>query len=285
MTKKIGFIDYFIDEWHANNYPAWIRESALGTEYEVALAWEQTTPEGKKPLHVWCQEQHVQAAESLEQVVEECDCLVVLAPDHPERHEELSDLALRSGKPVYVDKPFAPSRAAALCMLNKAKEYGTPLMSCSALRFGSALQQVVNNETEKGPVLHAFARGSGLFPIYAIHHLEMLVMLLGSGAERVWRSCSGNSDLLLIDYPEGRRGQLNLVDGHPYQLSIARGEHQVTCIDRMGDFFPGLIEAMLHFFQTGETPVPHQQTLEIVTLLEAGNRALQTPDQWVNIER
>lgn len=285
MKKKIGFIDTYIDEWHANHYPAWIREADLGAEYEVTHAWEQRTLEGKKPLAVWCQEQQVQAAESLEQVVEECDCLVVLSPDHPERHEELSDLALRSGKPVYIDKPFAPTRAAALRMLNKAKEFHTPLMSCSALRFGSALQQVVNSETEGNTVLHAFARGSGVFPVYAIHHLEMLVMLLGSGARRVWRSRSGNSDLLLVDYPDGRRGQLNLVDGHPYQLSIAREGHQVTCIDRMDDFFPGLMNGILRFFQTGETLAPHEETLEIVTLLEAGNRALQTPDQWVEIER
>ena len=25
MKKKIGFVDLFIDEWHANNYPAWIK--------------------------------------------------------------------------------------------------------------------------------------------------------------------------------------------------------------------------------------------------------------------
>ena len=23
---KIGFIDYYLDEWHANNYPDWFRE-------------------------------------------------------------------------------------------------------------------------------------------------------------------------------------------------------------------------------------------------------------------
>lgn len=24
--KKIGFIDYYLSEWHANNYPIWIKE-------------------------------------------------------------------------------------------------------------------------------------------------------------------------------------------------------------------------------------------------------------------
>ena len=36
--KKLGFIDFFIDEWHANNYPAWIREAKRGTEFELAYA-------------------------------------------------------------------------------------------------------------------------------------------------------------------------------------------------------------------------------------------------------
>ncbi|MCF6175148.1 MAG: hypothetical protein L3J71_05240 [Victivallaceae bacterium] len=33
--KKIGFIDYHIDEWHANNYPKWIRESSRKNEKRV----------------------------------------------------------------------------------------------------------------------------------------------------------------------------------------------------------------------------------------------------------
>ena len=41
--KKIGFVDYCMDEWHANNYPAWIEEAnkTLGTDYRVAYAWAE----------------------------------------------------------------------------------------------------------------------------------------------------------------------------------------------------------------------------------------------------
>lgn len=34
--KKIGFIDYYLSEWHANNYPAWIKE--INPEFEIAYA-------------------------------------------------------------------------------------------------------------------------------------------------------------------------------------------------------------------------------------------------------
>jgi hypothetical protein len=64
-------------------------------------------------IDVWCAEQRVRQADSLKQVVRECDAIIVLSPNNMEFHEELADLPLRSGKPVYVDKTFAPTVAGA----------------------------------------------------------------------------------------------------------------------------------------------------------------------------
>lgn len=36
--KKIGFIDYYLDEWHANNYPDFIKKQSCG-RYEVCCAY------------------------------------------------------------------------------------------------------------------------------------------------------------------------------------------------------------------------------------------------------
>ena len=38
MHKSIGFIDYFLDEWHANNYPTWLKEASKG-EITVDFAY------------------------------------------------------------------------------------------------------------------------------------------------------------------------------------------------------------------------------------------------------
>ena len=126
--KKIGFIDHYLDEWHANMYPGWIRAACNG-EWDVALAWEEKAKPGGKAIDAWCAEQKVGRAASKEKLVRECDAIVVLSPDNMERHEELADLALRSGKPVYVDKTFAPTVAAARRMFAKAREHGTPMYS------------------------------------------------------------------------------------------------------------------------------------------------------------
>ena len=42
MTK-IGFIDYFLDEWHANNYPQFIRDADPKGEFVVAYAFAMLT--------------------------------------------------------------------------------------------------------------------------------------------------------------------------------------------------------------------------------------------------
>ncbi|MEK3888785.1 hypothetical protein [Bacillus sp. FSL K6-3431] len=113
--KRIGFIDYYLDEWHANNYPAWIKENAKAAQrnYDVVYAWAEVDQPNPNSLDTasWCSQNQVQALSSIEQLVEKSDCIMVLSPDHPEHHERLARLPLMSGKPVYIDKTFSPDLA------------------------------------------------------------------------------------------------------------------------------------------------------------------------------
>jgi len=281
--RSIGFIDYYIDEWHANNYPQMIRNSSLKDRFDVTLAWEKTTPAGKKPLDAWCKEQNVAQAKSLDEVVEKCDCLIVLSPDNAEMHEELADLPLRSKKPVYIDKPIAPSLAAAKRLFEKAEKHNTPMMSSSALRFGSGLENALADKIKSEKVHFAATRGGGVFHIYAIHQIEMLVMALGPGATRVMQCGNDQANLMIVDYPDHRRGTINLIPGVPFAMALQYGKDQAVTIDNMDDFFPRFIKAMLQFFNTKKSPIPTAQTLEIAALIEAGQEALKTIDRWVTV--
>ncbi len=280
--KKIGFIDYYIDEWHAKMYPGWIRESSLNDRFELALAWEETTPEGKMPLADWCRDMNVNQATSIEQVVAECDCICILSPDNSERHENLADLALRSGKPVYIDKTFAPSLAAAKRMFAKAEEYSTPLMSSSALRYDASLNEALASMTE--PVNSVLTiGGGGSFEIYAVHQLEMLVKALGTGATRVMQSSNGISHNMVIEYPDQRRGAFNFIPGQGFQAVLQYGDSQSISLNQINGFFPLFIDAMLLFFDTGVSQVPQAETLEIAALIEVGCTALKTPGKWIDV--
>ncbi|MBF0244114.1 MAG: Gfo/Idh/MocA family oxidoreductase [Planctomycetes bacterium] len=280
--KKIGFIDYYIDEWHANNYPAWIRKATKN--HDVYLAWEEQTKEGGMSLDAWSEKQQVKAAESMEQVIEECDVLIVLAPSNPEVHERLAGPALRSGKPVYVDKPFAQDRKTGERMFALAEKNHTPMMSSSALRFGSVLQKTVNETHIGKPAQLAVAMGGGRsFWEYSIHQLEMLVMLMGTGARRVMQCGTTKANHMIIDYGSGRRACMTLSGGQGFQISAYYDEADPVVIPTMDDFWDGFIASLLKFFDSGIPSIPKAQTLEIVSLVETGVKALEIPDIWFPI--
>lgn len=150
MKRKIGLIDAYIDEWHADHISGMIARGRYGSEFEVVSASEIAPAPGKRPLDVWCRENGLRAAASPEEVVAECDAILVLAPSTPEVHEELARPALESGKPVFVDKPFCDTLAGARRMFELADRNHTPLTSFSALRYAPGLQRFCRERARRG---------------------------------------------------------------------------------------------------------------------------------------
>jgi len=286
--KKIGFIDYYIDEWHANNYPDWIRKSSFKEKYDVAFAWEEKPAEGKRDIDKWCKDFGVEKANSIKELVEKSDAIIVLSPGWPEYHEKLSDLALTSGKPVYIDKPIADKYRSAVNIISKAEKYHTPVMSSSALRFGLELQRLVNGELKSEKAVFAAARGGGSirgFVNYGIHQIEILVMTMGFGAARVMQcgNIKANIDVMAIAYNDGRTGLLNRIPGQGFEVVICKKDGKEHAVKNFGDMFPNMIEAILGFFDTGKSPVPVEETLEAAAVFDAGIRALAAPGAWVDV--
>ena len=117
--KKVGFIDYFLDEWHANNYPELIKNHS-GGEFAVKYAYGKIDSPSGMTNAEWSEKYGILLCGKIEEVIEKSDVLIVLSPDNPEMHEELCDLPLKSGKLVYIDKTFAPDKTAAERIFEKA---------------------------------------------------------------------------------------------------------------------------------------------------------------------
>ncbi|MBO0991757.1 hypothetical protein [Bacillus sp. SD088] len=281
--KKVGFIDFYLDEWHANNYPTWIRENAkrTGREIEVAYAWAETDLEGGLDTASWCEEQQVQALTSIEEVVAKSDYLIVLSPDHPEHHERLGQIPLMSGKPVYMDKTFSPDLETGKRMFKLAKQYSTPLFSSSALRFSRELFDYKNTKKE---LEYVATTGPGIFKNYAVHQFEMIVSLLGIGAKHVKSLSTKHANLFHIEYRNGRQASLSQMQHADFQTHLQFGDGGGVWISQCSDMFPKLIDSILTFFETRDSPVTSEETLEVMALLDAGKTALGKRDTWIGVQ-
>ena len=76
---KVGFIDYYLDEWHANNYVHMLRDYSNG-EVEAVYAWaEIDSPEDGLTTDAWCEKYGLTRMMTQEELIEKSDVLLVLA--------------------------------------------------------------------------------------------------------------------------------------------------------------------------------------------------------------
>ena len=276
--KKIGFIDFYLDEWHANNYPAWIREASNG-EMEVAYAYGMIdSPHGGLTTAAWCEKYGIARCQSLEEITEKSDCLIVLSPDNCEMHEGLCQIPLRSGKPVYVDKTFAPDYATAARIFAVAEQSGTPCYSTSALRFA---EEYAGIDTGKITAISTF--GPNDPDTYSIHQLEPIMMLMKTPVRQVLFSGDSTWYTVLLRFADGRLDSLTgLMGGSPFITNIQMDDG-ARCITVTSDFFHMFIAKLVEFFRTAEVKVPHEETLQIMAVHGAMLQAKKTPGVWVDV--
>ncbi len=273
---KIGFIDYYLDEWHANNYPKLISDATDG-RLQVTLAYGHIdSPIGGRTTDQWCRDMGIPRAETIDEVCEKCDAIIVLSPDNCEMHEELCQKPLRTGKRVYVDKTFAPDYETAKRIFDIAEKSNTPCYSTSALRYATEYQNI-------GEVDAIASWGPYSFDTYSIHQLEPVMMLIHAKPQSVCFVPGVHGYTLLIRFEDGRTATINGFDMHsPFMMNIALKDK--CCVVKVqSDYFGGFIKNLTRFFETGEGAVPHEETLRIMAVRGAGLKAAQKPGQWVNI--
>ncbi len=276
--KKIGFIDYYLDEFHANNYPEWIKSYSKG-ELEVAYAWAKIDSPKGMTTDQWCENYKVEHLHTIEEIVDKSDYLVVLSPDNPEMHEELCQLPLRSGKRVYVDKSFANDRAAALRIFENAEKNNTPCFSSSALRFAAEYGNI-----DKAKIQNIASWGPGPFDVYSIHQIEPIVSLMGPDAKRLMYVGTKEWPALVIEFSDGRRASMSHHGWScPFSMSVDFSNGTSEIISIQSDYFLSFVEQMVDFFLTGDVKVNHAETVSVISIREAGLKAAQHPGEWIAI--
>lgn len=274
---RIGFVDYYLDEWHANNYPKMIRELSQGGA-EVSLAWAEKDAGGGLTGEEWSRKYGVPLAGSLEELIDGSDCLMVLSPDNPERHEELAELPLRSGKRTFIDKTFAPTRAAAERIFAMAARGNTPMYSCSALRFSAEFEGIGRDGID-----FIAARGPGDFETYLIHQAEPILALMGTGVRRLLYSGTKATPGLLLEFDDGRRASLSMFGWDcPFGFTVGYGE-KTAVINECTRYFENFLLHILSFFKTGQGAVPAEDTVAVMAVLERAKAAAASPGVWVSL--
>lgn len=282
--KTIGFIDYYISEWHANNYPAWIKEAneMLGTDFVVKYAWAELdkSPVDGRTTDEWCKAFGAEKCETIEELCEKSDYILILAPSNPETHLRYAERAFRCGKNTYVDKSFAPDFATAKKIFDLAEKYGTKFFSTSALRYATELDEYAG-ACEALTIIDSGASVNE----YVIHSTEMLVKLMGVGAKRLKSENNLDQHIVTIEYQDGRKANLVFVSNYGTPTAfipcVKGGESKFVPVE--SSFFQLLLADILKFYQSGNVPFDVKQTLEVMKIRDAIIKSETDSEKWIEI--
>lgn len=285
---KIGFADYYLNNWHADNYPRFLRDVIASYGYEArithAFGIHDTPPQGGLTTTQWCAQRNIIPAASMEELVEEVDAIMVIAADNSAWHEEVCQLPLRSGKPVFVDKTFAPDLETGKRLFELARSNGTPVFSSSAQRYCQSILDYQASHSERPNFVSTV--GPHSLDSYAVHQLEPIVALMGTGVKRIKGFAVGSAvTQLILDYGDGRMA--NFVQSPQpwaeFNFMVSDGETGQRLVSDDRNFYHNLAKAILDFFVHGICPVREEETLEILAIIDAARIARTKPDTWLDI--
>jgi len=260
--KTIGFVDYYLGEWHANNYPEMIKKAneELGTDYVVKYAWAEidTSPVDGVTTDEWCAKFNVEKVDTLEELCEKSDYILVLAPSNPEKHLQYAKTVLKYGKRTYIDKTFAPNLKEAEEIYALGEKYNAPFFSTSALRYASELQNIKNRDNL------IITGGGSNFEEYVIHTAEMAMVLFKEKIRSVKVEKLGIRRTSVLETESGKK--FSIIFAPAFNFAVYGDEGVFRCTS---DFFGALMKEILKFYETGILPFDKEETLNLMAMRDA----------------
>jgi hypothetical protein len=200
-------------------------------------------------------------------------------------HLEQMRLAVACNKPIFIDKPLASTLADARAIVKIAKDARIPWFSASSLRFG-AVQKLRGANLEgattwgPGPLEEHHQLDLSW---YAIHPIEMLYTIMGTGCEEVTRMSTPDADVVVGRWKDGRIGTVRALRPYATYGAVAfkkpEGKSQnVTAqvVEEQHVGYTELVREIVKFMETKQPPVSNDETLEIFAFMDAAQRSKES---------
>ncbi len=192
---------------------------------------------------------------------------VLIATDDGTDHVRRAQPFIEAKIPVFIDKPLAITRKE-LAQFIAWKKAGAQILSSSGMRYAPALNQLRGKTWRwiTSVVCKNWER-------YGIHGLEAVYTILGAGFLHVRCESQPGSDIVYCLHRDGSQASIALIDdavGSAWTIHAYGTEEE--CTVRLTDTYPTFrnqLLAVITWMQTGKSPYPFEETIELMAILIA----------------
>jgi len=197
-------------------------------------------------------------------------------------HADLARPFLEARIPVFVDKPMTTNYADAVALFDLAEANGVPLMSCSALRFPVELSDARAAFDSAGTLSSIISVGPGEWFYYGIHAVELLGAITDHRPQWVHRHALDEKDVAVVAYDSGLVAVVETLRDAAYTFHItAYGSDGLAAMEvtDMPGFYANTMREVVRMMETKQVPLTREQTLDVMAVLHAGNRSVETGER------
>jgi predicted dehydrogenase len=220
----------------------------------------------------------IEIVDSIPKLLEKVDVVLLESVDGRIHLQETIPV-IKAGKPLFIDKPVAGSLVDTIVIYELAKQNRVPCFSSSSSRFGPGLQELKKRE-EVGVLAGAavwgpcsYQEGTPDLFFYGIHGVEALYTLMGTGCETVSRVQATDADQVTGVWKGGRVGTYRGIRKNKAASgAMAFGTNGIVQAGKGGSY-EDLCREIAKFFKTGKPPVSPEETIEIMTFMEAADQS------------
>jgi len=250
---------------------------------ENILEWKNRIPEITKKV-----ESHgVEIVNSMDELLNRVDVVLITCIDG-NRHLEQVMPVFEAAKPVFIDKPFAGSLSDAYAIADAAKKYNVPLFSSSSLRYINGAEEIADGKigsvigAEAYSPAHIEEHHPDLF-WYAVHGVETLFTIMGTGCISVQRTFTEDTDLVVGVWEDKRIGTFRGIRKGQggYGVSVF-GENGISVLNEYAGYEPLLVK-ICEFYESGKAPIPIEETLEIFAFMQAAEVSKESGGTSIDI--
>lgn len=271
---------------HEKDHPFYIPDGKIVVAYpggssDFELSYSRVDKYTKLLREVY----DVKIEDSLQKVADASDAIMITSVDGRVHLEQFMAI-VKYKKPIFIDKPFTLDTTSAQKIQEEAKKYGTPVMSCSPLRYDESLVNALEDDSQDviigadcyGP-MELQATQPGLF-WYGIHSVEMLYKILGKGCQKVTSYTNENHDFVVGEWEDGRIGTVrgNREGNRSFGSTIHRQKGTQFTNSTLSDvsFHARQNKHIIDFMKTGNADFDSEETLEIIRFIESANESRQS---------
>lgn len=231
-----------------------------------------------------CRGWGLKIVDSPEELMKEVDVVLVESLEGS-RHLERARPFIEAGRCMFIDKPFTDSIEDAETIIELAAKHGAKIMTGSSLRYALEIEELHADVANTGKVLGAVAYSPSK-PLndvpalvnYGVHGVETLYGLMGGGCQSVSSVDAHTLQTVTGLWEGGRTGVMvgvqEAAGGYGFTAYCEKAVVQREISS--GFIYRELLKNMAKFFETGEPPIPIEQSLEVMVFIQ---KALESAKQ------